>query len=112
MEQSVRELRGLRLSQPVGAMFQYSNTNYLIAGLVVEVVSGQHIGSYMRQHVFSPLGMQHSYACEEEAVRGGLASGYRWWFGVPFPYRAPYLSDAVPAAFIAASAEDMGRDSP
>ncbi len=109
IEQSVRELRGLRLSQPVGAVFQYSNTNYLIAGLVVEVVSGPPFCEYVQQHIFNPLGMQHSYTSESAAIRGDLACGYRWWFGVPLPYRAPYLDDALPAAFVAASIEDMAR---
>jgi CubicO group peptidase (beta-lactamase class C family) len=109
IEQSVRDLVTLKLSKPVGTAFQYSNTNYLIAGLVVEGVSGQCFADYIQQHVFSPLGMEHSYTCEDAALRGGLATGYRWWFGVPVPYKAPYLEDAVPAAFIAASCEDMGR---
>lgn len=107
IEQSVLDLRGLRLSRSVGARFQYSNTNYLILGLVVEVVSGQAFADYIQQHIFSPLGMQQSYACEAAARQSGLASGYRWWFGLPVPYRAPYLEDAVPAAFITASVEDM-----
>src|SRR6266496_2440543 len=68
IEQSVRELRGLRLSQPVGAVFQYSNTNYLIAGLVVEVVSGPPFCEYVQQHIFNPLGMQHSYTSESAAI--------------------------------------------
>jgi CubicO group peptidase (beta-lactamase class C family) len=109
IEQSVRELCGLRLSKSVGSAFQYSNTNYLIAGLVVEMVSGQPFGLYVQQHIFNSLGMRHSYVTEQAALRGGLACGHRWWFGVPLPYRAPYLDDALPAAFVAASAEDMGR---
>ncbi len=109
IEQGVRDLTALKLSKPVGTVFEYSNTNYLIAGLVVEVVSGLAFGAYVQQHVFGPLGMLKSYISENEALCGGLAHGYRWWFGIPFPFRAPYLSDALPAAFIAASSEDMAR---
>src|SRR5579859_4734166 len=103
IEQSMRGLHNLRLSLPIGT-FQYSNTNYLILGLIVEVVSGQAFGTYVQQHIFGPLGMLNSYIREDSALRGGLASGHRWWFGVPLPYKAPYLEDAVPAAFIASSA--------
>lgn len=109
IEQSVHDLRDLRLSQPVGATFQYSNTNYLLLGLIIEIVSGQSFGSYIKQHIFTPLGMEHSYTSEEAAQRDGLATGYRWWFGLPRPFSAPYLDDALPAAFIAASVEDMAR---
>ncbi len=109
IEQSVQDLVPLKLSRPVGAAFEYSNVNYLIAGLVVEVVSGQPFGVYVQQHIFGPLGMLNSYICEDAAIRGGLATGYRWWFSVPLPYKAPYLEEAVPTAFIASSAEDMAR---
>jgi CubicO group peptidase (beta-lactamase class C family) len=109
IEQSVRDLCGLRLTQSVGTTFQYSNTNYLIAGLVVEAVSGQPFGAYIQQHILSPLNMQQSYVSEGDALRGGLASGYRWWFGLPVPFNAPYLDNALPAAFVAASAEDLAR---
>ena len=53
--------------------------------------------------------MCNSYVSDEAARRGGLATGYRYWFGLPLPYRAPYLPDAVPAAFFAASVEDLAR---
>jgi CubicO group peptidase (beta-lactamase class C family) len=108
LEQGVRALSTLKLTRPVGT-FQYSNVNYAIAGLIIEIVTGQPFGDYIERQVFEPLGMLHSFASEERAQRGGLASGYRWWFGVPVPCDAPYLEDALPAAFIASSAEDMAR---
>jgi len=109
IEQSVHELSTLKLSKPVGTAFQYSNINYMLAGLIIEMVSGQSFSTYVEEHIFSPLGMEHSYTSEEAARRGGLATGYRWWFGLPLPYRAPYLPDALPAAFVAASAGDLAR---
>jgi CubicO group peptidase (beta-lactamase class C family) len=109
IEQSVRDLRTLKLSRPVGTAFQYSNTNYQILGLVIEMVSGQPFNEYLQQHIFAPLGMEHSAVSEQEALRRGLATGYRWWFGIPRPFDAPYLPDALPAAFIAASVSDMAR---
>ncbi len=109
LEQSVRDLRKLRLSRPVGSTFQYSNLNYAVAGLVIEVVSGQSFSAYIQEHILTPLGMRHTFVSEEAARRGGLATGYRWWFGVPVPFHAPYVEDALPAAFVASCAEDMGR---
>jgi CubicO group peptidase (beta-lactamase class C family) len=41
-----------------GTKYQYSNTNYVIAGLVVQKVSGQDLFSFLRAHVFTPLGMK------------------------------------------------------
>lgn len=41
-----------------GMQWQYSNTNYVIAGLIVEKVSGQKLIEFLEQHIFHPLGMQ------------------------------------------------------
>lgn len=109
IEQRVRTLCTLKLARPVGTAFAYSNLNYIIAGLLVEVASGADFGSYLHRHLFSPLGMQHSATSEEEARRAGLACGYRWWFGLPVPYRARYRQDALPAGFMVASALDLAR---
>jgi CubicO group peptidase (beta-lactamase class C family) len=109
IEQSVRDLRSLKLTKPVGTTYQYSNINYLILGFVIEVMSGHHFGEYIQQHIFTPLGMLQSFTNEDAARWEGLATGHRWWFGVPVPFRAPYLDDALPAAFVAASVEDLAH---
>ena len=41
--------------------FHYSNINYALLASVVERVSGQHFEDFMRDQVFEPLGMDHSY---------------------------------------------------
>lgn len=40
-----------------GDQWQYSNTNYVIAGAIVEKVSGQPFMQFLRQRIFSKLGM-------------------------------------------------------
>jgi D-alanyl-D-alanine carboxypeptidase len=40
-----------------GTRWQYSNTNYVIAGLVVEKVSGTSLFDFLRKRVFNPLHM-------------------------------------------------------
>ncbi len=40
-----------------GARFQYSNTGFLLLGAMVERVSGQSYGDYLRDRVFVPAGM-------------------------------------------------------
>lgn len=41
-----------------GTQWQYSNTNYVIAGLIVEKVSGQKLVDFLQEHIFRPLGMR------------------------------------------------------
>jgi CubicO group peptidase (beta-lactamase class C family) len=41
-----------------GTKWQYSNTNYVIAGVIAEKASGMPLMEFLRQHVFTPLGMK------------------------------------------------------
>jgi CubicO group peptidase (beta-lactamase class C family) len=109
-ERQVRALSTLKLTRPVGAKFEYSNTNYNILGLVVEAVSGQSYADYIQEHVFNPLKMRHSYASKAIAQQNGLAVGHRYWFGHPFP--APNLSiplGSLPSGQLISCAEDMAH---
>jgi len=41
-----------------GTRWQYSNTNYVIAGLIVEKVTGMPFFEFLRSRILGPLGMQ------------------------------------------------------
>lgn len=47
---------------PLGAAWSYSNTNYVLAGRVIESVTGQQWYQVVRQHVLDPLGLTHTFA--------------------------------------------------
>jgi hypothetical protein len=109
LEQAVRDLRTAELVSPVGTSFNYSNANYMILGLLVQAVSQQPYEVYIQQHIFQPLEMWHSYTSQEQARRAGMATGYRYWFGFPVAFDAPYLRDQLPAGYIISTAEDMSH---
>lgn len=44
-----------------GKRFSYSNTNYVLLAMIVEKVTGQRFPDYMKQHIFEPLQMKHTY---------------------------------------------------
>lgn len=44
-----------------GGGFFYNNINYALLASVVERVSGQHFEDFMRERIFGPCGMSHSY---------------------------------------------------
>ena len=58
LEEIVRGLNITQLTQPVGTAYQDSNLNYSIAGLIVEVVSGQPYADDVDQHIFE-IGRAH-----------------------------------------------------
>lgn len=45
-----------------GTAFGYSNTNYVILAKIIEVVSNQSYPSFLERHIFTPLGLAHTYA--------------------------------------------------
>jgi CubicO group peptidase (beta-lactamase class C family) len=104
-----RALAAVHLSHGVGEVFEYTDANYDLLGLVVQAVSGQSYESYIAAHVFAPLGMRHSYTNQPDARRDGLATGHRSWFGYPRPFEAPYSRAAMPSSHLISSAEDVSH---
>jgi D-alanyl-D-alanine carboxypeptidase len=46
------------LDFPPGTQFEYSNTNYVILGMIVEQVSGMSFSAFLSQRIFGPQGMK------------------------------------------------------
>ena len=59
-----------------GTQWQYSNTNYVIAGMIVEKVSGQKLFDFLGDHVFRPLGMKSAWNSDEKELTRTDASPY------------------------------------
>ena len=53
-------LAGTRPGFAPGSRFEYSNSGFLLLGLMIERVSGQDYGRYLADHVFAPAGMTGS----------------------------------------------------
>lgn len=54
----------------------YNNSAYILAGLIIEKVSGQSYEDYIEQRLFAPLGMTRSRYCSNTEVVEGRAHGY------------------------------------
>jgi len=59
-----------------GQSFDYSNTNYIALGRVVEVVSGESYRQYIQRHLFDPAGMSQSVTIAEENSVENMAKGF------------------------------------
>jgi D-alanyl-D-alanine carboxypeptidase len=57
VDRIMHDWAGIPLDFDPGAQWQYSNTNYTIAGAIVERVSGEPLMAYLRRRIFTPLGM-------------------------------------------------------
>lgn len=59
-----------------GTKWQYSNTNFVIAGLIVEKLSGQPLMRFLQQNVFTPLDMKSVYNSDAARLGDTDAAGY------------------------------------
>lgn len=59
---------------PPDKHFSYSNTNYALLALIIEKVSGQAYGEFLRLTFFEPLGMKDSYVFDEKMKEQSLSS--------------------------------------
>jgi D-alanyl-D-alanine carboxypeptidase len=67
-----------------GTQWQYSNTNFVIAGLIVEKASGEPLLQFLSEHIFSPLGMKSVMDIDQDRLTETDATGYlRYALGPP-----------------------------
>ncbi len=80
-----------------GAAWSYSNTNYILLGLLIEKVTGHPYGSEITQRILDPLGLR------DTLVPGDSAE-------IPGPHAHGYLP--VPASYAAGGLVDISRLNP
>ncbi len=64
-----------------GAQWQYSNTGYTAAGLIVEHVAGEPLFEFLRKRVFVPLGMDRVADFDGRRPDGDARGYTRYGFG-------------------------------
>ena len=110
IENNVRELAKIELIAPPGESYEYSNSNYVTLGMIIQAVTGQSYETYIREHIFKPLDMQNSFTSKTEAQQDGLAVGYQKWFGIPVASpNLPFSHGTLPAGQLNMSIEDFGH---
>ena len=68
----VKRLRFIKPARSFRSGYAYDNVLYIVAGHLIDLVSGQPYEDYMREHVFRPAGMLHSTS--DEAHRFATAN--------------------------------------
>lgn len=96
----VANFSALPLSFEPGARWSYTNSGYYLLGLIVEKVSGLDYYEYLRQNVFAPLGMAHTYDGDDTKIVPGRVRGYRVRGGTvtngpPWHYLVPFSAGSL-----------------
>ena len=77
-----RDLLDTALGKPAafepGTQWKYTNTNYIVLGMLIERVSQRPVGEQIDERIVKKLGLSHTYlpAPGEEKIRGTHPRGY------------------------------------
>ncbi|HEV3293792.1 MAG TPA: serine hydrolase domain-containing protein [Streptosporangiaceae bacterium] len=98
---------------PPGTSFAYSNTDYILLGLVVEAATGEPLGSELQNRIFIPLGLRGtSLPYDDVTLPGPYAHGYLLnQPGAPGPVDVTAVSPSIAwaAGGIVSTAGDLAR---
>jgi CubicO group peptidase (beta-lactamase class C family) len=93
-----------------GTKWQYSNTNYVIAGLVVEKASGKPLLQFLQEKVITPLNMKSVADTDQEKLGDTDPTGYlRNALGPPRPAPKEEKGWLFAAGELAMPAEDLAK---
>jgi CubicO group peptidase (beta-lactamase class C family) len=59
-----------------GTQWQYSNTNFVVAGGIVEKITGTPLMSFLQKRIFQPLGMESAIDLDVQPLADSDAKGY------------------------------------
>lgn len=96
-----------------GVTHEYSNSNYLLLGLIIEAATGQTVGEVMREKFWTPLNLNNTYFGANEPVLGTIAVPWRDSNGdgtlqnISSEYRDAYHSVFYCAADVFTTASDL-----
>ncbi len=90
----VARFRDKPLDFEPGSKFNYSNSGYVLLGYLIEKISGQSYGDFLKQNLFTPLGMADTGMDDTSMILPQRVEGYS-----PGPHgleHAGYVSMTVP----------------
>ncbi len=60
LDEMIARFKDKPLNFAPGAKWEYSNSGYILLGLIIEIVSGQTYEDFLSENIFTPLGMTSS----------------------------------------------------
>jgi CubicO group peptidase (beta-lactamase class C family) len=75
-DELLRKAYAIKPRQAPGTRWDYSNTGYIILGILENRVSGRHYGDVLQERLFGPLGMSSAKLIDTRAIVPHRAAGY------------------------------------
>lgn len=73
----VRIFSAMPMDFQPGEKWKYSNTGYVILGVLIHRVTGKFYGDFLQERIFHPLGMTSTRIISEVDIIPGRTTGYR-----------------------------------
>lgn len=117
-KETVKRLRYIKPATSFRSAYAYDNILYMVAGQLIEEVSGRSWEQFVREEIFKPLGMDESTVSDTEfqatadrARPHGRTGGAVIGLGTvkPLNEEATLAKNAAPAGGLSISADDMTR---
>jgi len=103
----IARLAGERLAHAPGERYDYCNMNYVLAGAIIEAVSGQAYPAFMEERVFRPLGMTRTCGLAAIESAPNVARGSQGFFGWTIAGHARHPVGATSAGYLYTTARDF-----
>lgn len=104
-------LKAVPTGEP-GQKWSYSNTNYIIAGLLLEKVTGTAAEPYITQHVIHKAGLRDTSFPRTPLIPGPHSKAYESFYGLidpPRDYSVYNMSWAGTAGAVVSTMDDLNR---
>ena len=92
-----------------GTHLSYSNTNYVLLGMIVEAATGNTIASELQARLFEPLGLRHTSFTTSPEIHGSHVHGYVFLDDGPFDVTSWSPSGSGAAAAMVSNTDDVAR---
>jgi CubicO group peptidase (beta-lactamase class C family) len=81
-EDLLKILQALPFDFAPGEKYHYSNSGFMLLGILIHKVTGKFYGDFLQERIFGPLGMTTTRIISEEDIVPNRAAGYRLVKGV------------------------------
>jgi CubicO group peptidase (beta-lactamase class C family) len=70
---ALQQIVDLKLNNPAGTTFVYSDVNYIVLGYLIEQLTGQRLDQYVQKNIFKPLEMTDTQYLPAGSLRDRIA---------------------------------------
>ncbi len=90
-----------------GNAFAYSNTNYIVLGMIIEQITGNTFATELKNRILIPYGLNQTFFPPADSIAGNQVTGWTSFVSLSGPYdtdASPILNDCSASMFFTAGA--------